>query len=112
MEEELFAAEELEIGVLHPAGAEHSWSFNSSCGDLSPVNCVPSVHMQWRITASFRATATFAFLGRCAWQAEPPRLDGEFAHNHEQDICGLKQVIAGQPVTAFGDPAGPVQFPD
>lgn len=30
---------------------------------LPQSNCVPSVHMQWRIIASFRATATFAFLG-------------------------------------------------
>ena len=38
---------------------------------------VPSTQMQWRITSSFRVTATCAFLFRCAWQGAGPMLSDE-----------------------------------
>lgn len=61
----------------------------------------------------FPSDGDFCFLGPDALgKLEPPRLERRSSlHNLEQDICGLKQVIAGQPLTALGDPAGPVQFP-
>lgn len=45
-------------GQRRPADlAQVAWS-----GALSQRNSVPSRHMRWRMTESFRATATFAFL--------------------------------------------------
>ena len=73
--------------------------FNGQAGALPHSNSVPSTQIQWRMIASFRATATCAFLIPLRCQPQPPRFEGTPPLCSMQQYAGsLKQIGAEQSV--------------
>jgi hypothetical protein len=68
--------------------------------------------MRCRMTASLRATATLAFLKpmRLASLSPPGLEPAPVMHAGHEHAGGLEEVGPDQAITAFGDPAGPIDF--